>query len=106
MADSTNSNPSDIAVSIEQQIKTIRDDISTLTKLIKGIGEEKVSDAMNSARGRAEQLFSGSRRIAEQASDRTRKTAGSVEDYIAEKPFQSAMIALLVGFLMGTMSRR
>lgn len=91
---------------IEDQIKVIRDDVSKLTKLIMELGEDKVSEAVKSARGEAEDLFNKSRRMAGEASDRARQTAGSVEDYIAEKPFQSAMIALLIGFLIGSMSRR
>ncbi len=91
---------------IEEQIKVIRDDVSKLTKILMELGEDKVSEAMKTARGEAEDLFNRSRRMAGQASDRARQTAGTVEDYIAEKPFQSALIALLVGFLIGSTSRR
>ena len=91
---------------IEEQIKVIRDDVSKLTKILMELGEDKVSEAMKTARGEAEDLFNRSRRMAGEASDRARQTAGTVEDYIAEKPFQSALIALLVGFLIGSTSRR
>jgi len=91
---------------IEEQIKVIRDDVSKLTKILMELGEDKVSEAMKTARGEAEDLFDRSRRMAGQATDRARQTAGTVEDYIAEKPFQSALIALLIGFLIGSTSRR
>jgi ElaB/YqjD/DUF883 family membrane-anchored ribosome-binding protein len=94
------------AADIEEQIKTIRDDVANLSKLIMQLGEDKVSEAVKTARDEAEELLNRSRRMADEATDRAKKTAGSVEDYIAEKPIQSAMIALLVGFLIGSMSRR
>ena len=91
---------------IEEQIRTIREDVSKLSKLIIGLGEDTLSDAVKTAREEAEELLGRSKRMADDATQRARKTAGTVEDYIAEKPFQSAMIALLVGFLIGSMSRR
>lgn len=98
--------PETEAGDIDEQIKVIRDDVSKLTKLLMELGEDKVSEAIKTARGEAEDLYDRSRRMAGQASDRARQTAGTVEDYIAEKPFQSALIALLIGFLIGSMSRR
>ena len=77
---------------IEHQIKTIRDDISTLTGLLKDLAESKVGEARKAA--------------ADEATAKAKQAAGSIEDYISEKPVQATLIALLIGILLGSFSRR
>jgi ElaB/YqjD/DUF883 family membrane-anchored ribosome-binding protein len=82
MADSTKSGIG--KEDIEGQIKTIREDVTGLMALVRGLSEEKLENVTRTAKA---------------------KTA-TVEDYIVEKPVQSAIIALLVGIIIGFMSRR
>lgn len=91
---------------IEDQIKTIRDDIGTLTGLLKQVMEDKAGDAKASAKQEAEDLLKRSQEAADEATRKVRQAAGSVEDYIAERPVQSTLIALLIGLFIGSMSRR
>lgn len=91
---------------IENQIKTIRDDISTLTGLLKDLAEAKVGDAQKTAMDEAEDLLKRTRAATDDATAKAKQAAGSVEDYIADKPVQATLIALLIGILVGSLSRR
>ena len=91
---------------IEHQIKTIRDDISTLTGLLKDLAESKVGEARKAATDEAEDLLNRSRAAADEATAKAKQAAGSIEDYISEKPVQATLIALLVGILLGSFTRR
>ena len=104
MAASTKDGPT--ATDVEEQIKTIRDDISTLTGLLKKLAESKADDVKKGAKDEADDLLKRSRDAADQAAARARDAAGSVEDYISEKPVQATLIALLVGIFIGSLSRR
>lgn len=103
---STSSKPSTETSEIEGQIKVIREDISSLASLLKNVVETKASDTAKKTHDQAENLINRSREAADHATDRARQAAHSVEDYLAEKPAQSALIALLVGFFIGTLWRR
>ncbi|MDX5360817.1 MAG: hypothetical protein LPL00_05350 [Alphaproteobacteria bacterium] len=104
MATSRKSGPG--GAEIETQIRTIQEDISTLASLLTQVAEGKSADARKAALDEAQKLLDRSKQSAEQVSARTRQVAGSVEDYIKEKPFQSAVLALLAGVLIGSWTRR
>ncbi len=91
---------------IEQQFRLIREDVTDLAKLIKKVGESKSSEARDAALAEANELLERSRSKLDEGVSRARRAAASVEDYIHEKPVQSALIALGVGFLVGIISRR
>lgn len=80
---------------IDNQIKQVREEVSELSKLILQFGEERVSEAGQTARAQAGQ-----------ASEKLKAKAASIEDRIVEKPVQSAIIALLIGLVIGSLSRR
>ena len=104
MAQSPKSGPA--SGDIEQQLKIIRDDVSKLAKLVTELGEEKLSEKTRTARAEVEGLLNRSRKLADDTTDKARKTVGTVEDYISEKPVQATIIALIVGMLIGSFSRR
>ena len=91
---------------VDRQFKIIREDITTLSKLLREIGEEKVGEKRDVALAEAAELLEKSK----SAIDEGRLKAGaakiSIEDHIREQPMQSALIALGVGFLVGMISRR
>lgn len=91
---------------IDEQIKTIREDISRLTKLMMQLGEDKVSEAKKTVRDEADDLLKRSKHAAEEAAETAKAKVAPIEDYIVEKPVQSALIALLVGIFLGSLSRR
>lgn len=91
---------------VDRQFQIIREDITTLSKLLREIGEEKVGEKRDVALAEAAELLEKSK----SAIDEGRLKAGaakiSIEDHIREQPMQSALIALGVGFLVGMISRR
>lgn len=103
---SESSGPNVKADDIEEQIKTIREDISRLTKLFVQLGQDSVSNVKETAREEADELLNRSRRVADDASARAKQTADSLEGYIGEKPVQSVIMALLAGIFIGFLSRR
>jgi ElaB/YqjD/DUF883 family membrane-anchored ribosome-binding protein len=102
----TSPKPAPTATDVEEQFKTIRDDISKLTTLLKELSKNKVGEARKAAQDEVEGLLKRSKDVAEEATAKAKEAAGSVEDYISEKPVQSALIALLVGIFIGSLSRR
>lgn len=91
---------------IEAQIQTIRDDISTLTKLLRDVADNKFSEARETARAEAEDVLKRTRQAAGEASEKAKDSVESIEAYIAQKPVQSTLIALLVGIFIGSVTRR
>jgi len=91
---------------LERQFQTIRDDITTLSRLMREIGEAKAGENRDAALAEAEALLDRSRAILDEGRSRARAATESIEDHIREKPVQSALIALGIGFLVGMISRR
>ena len=91
---------------LEQQFQIIRDDITTLTRLLREIGEAKAGETRDAAMAEAAELLERSRAALDEGRLKARQATASVEEYIKEKPVQSALIALGVGFLIGLVTRR
>lgn len=94
------------ASDVEEQIKTIRDDITKLTRMMVDLGEGRAADAAKMAQSEAEEIIGHAKRVAGETADKARQKAASAEDFVVQKPIQSAFIALLVGIFIGSMSRR
>lgn len=104
MATTPKSSPN--ANDVEAQIKTIRDDVATLTSLLKDLAEDRLEGAKKVAHDEAEELLKKSKDATRHAKHRARQATSSMEEYIAEKPVQSTLIALLIGIFIGSLSRR
>lgn len=104
MAQSSKSGPD--TADIEAQMKAIREDVAELSRLMKEAGDAKLGKLSASAKAEAERLVGESKETLEDIEKQVKQTASSVEDYVAKKPLQSALIALLVGLFIGSMSRR
>lgn len=91
---------------LERQFQIIRDDMTTLTRLLRDIGEAKAGEARDAAMAEAAELLDRSRAALDEGRLKARQATAGVEDYIKEKPVQSALIALGVGFLIGLVTRR
>ncbi|WP_319517864.1 DUF883 family protein [uncultured Martelella sp.] len=91
---------------IQAQIDQLRDDIAGLTKLIGSLGGEKASEA----RERAEKFRDDATKRGQEAYDRAREEAMSLEedfeDHIRSRPLQSVLVAAGVGFLAALLTRR
>lgn len=91
---------------VDRQFKIIREDITTLSKLLREIGEEKAGEKRDAALAEAAELLEKSRSAIDEGRLKASAANTSVEDYIREQPVQSALIALGVGFPGGMISRR
>ena len=91
---------------VDRQFKIIREDITTLSKLLREIGEEKAGEKRDAALAEAAELLEKSRSAIDEGRLKASEAKTSIEDYIREQPVQSALIALGVGFLVGMISRR
>lgn len=91
---------------VERQIKAIRDDITTLTQLLKDIGEATAEEKRDAALAEAAQLLEKSRTAIDEGRLKARHATAAIEDHIRKQPVQSAMIALGIGLLFGMMTRR
>lgn len=91
---------------VEEQIKQIRDDISNLTGLLKELAEDRAGDLRDTAVAEAQALVGQGRQAADRARVQAHEAADSIEQYIVQKPLQSALIALGAGLLIGLVSRR
>jgi ElaB/YqjD/DUF883 family membrane-anchored ribosome-binding protein len=93
-------------VELEEQLKALRKDVASLASLIAGQAEATMSRSAKSVRSEAEELLNTTRAASDAAAKKTREAVDSIEAHIAEKPVQSVLVALLVGFLVGALSRR
>ncbi len=91
---------------VERHIRTMRDDIATLTDLLKEIGKAQGQEKREAALAEAAQLLEKSRAAIDDGRLKTQKATASIEDHIRKQPVQSALIALGVGLLFGMMTRR
>jgi ElaB/YqjD/DUF883 family membrane-anchored ribosome-binding protein len=91
---------------LERQFQVIQDDIVTLSKLLRDIGEEKAGEKRDAALAEAAKLLEQSRSKIHEGQLKARQATSSIEDYVHKQPVQSALIALGVGFLVGMMTRR
>jgi len=98
------SNP-DVA-DLEEQLKALRTDVATLADLLKGAAQHKVAETGKAIHDQTDDLVRRGKEVAEGATLRARGAVTSIEEQIAEKPVQSALIALLVGLVIGSMGRR
>lgn len=91
---------------LERRFQTIRDDITTLGRLLRDIGEAKAGEKRDAALAEAEALLERSRTALDEGRARARDATVTIENHIREKPVQSALIALGIGFLVGIITRR
>lgn len=91
---------------LEQQFHVVRDDLATLTRLLREAGEAEAAERRDEVLAEAAALLEKSRSALDEGRARVRQVNASVEDHIREKPVQSALIALGIGFLVGMISRR
>lgn len=91
---------------VERQFEVLRDDLATLTRLLREVGETEAAERRDAVLAEAATLLDRSRSKLDEGRVRFRQASASIEDQIREKPVQSALIALGLGFLIGMMSRR
>ena len=77
---------------LREKLNELRDGLSDLGKIIKGIAQEKAGDVRQSASG-----------YVDQGRAKTEELTHSCEDYIRQKPLKSVLIAGAVGAVLGAL---
>jgi ElaB/YqjD/DUF883 family membrane-anchored ribosome-binding protein len=91
---------------VERQFEVLREDLATLTRLLREVGEAEAAEKRDAVLAEAAALLDRSRSKLDEGGARLRQASASIEDHIREKPVQSALIAIGLGVLIGMMSRR
>lgn len=91
---------------VEEQLGVIRKEIKALADIVGEMAKDRAEGGAGAAREEFDRLRRETERVAGDAAERVRRARGSVESQIAEHPVQSAVAALLVGFVIGAMVRR
>lgn len=84
---------------LQQQISTLRDDISQLTETVTKYGKAQARAGINSVREAGAQRLS-------QAEDFATRTVADTEEYVRTHPAASVGMAAGLGFLVGLMTTR
>ena len=77
---------------LRAKMNELRDGLSDLGKILKGIAREKADDVRESATG-----------YVDQGKAKTDEFTHSMEDYIRQKPLKSVVIAGCVGAVLGAL---
>jgi ElaB/YqjD/DUF883 family membrane-anchored ribosome-binding protein len=95
-----------MADDLEVQFAVLKDDIAKLTAIVGELAKGKVSEASDAAREEIGDILDRSRKAARKFRDRADSTVSSLEQTIEERPVGSVLAALVIGFFIGSMTRR
>lgn len=91
---------------LAQQFEKLKADVAELTELLQKVGLEKAEGLKEDAKTRAGEYAEMGRRQAEKLSSSAADLESDIAAHIREKPLQSLLIASLIGFVFGLLSRR
>jgi ElaB/YqjD/DUF883 family membrane-anchored ribosome-binding protein len=91
---------------VQRQFKEVTDEVAALAEMLKDIAASKGDDVRAAAGERLEEIARRAQSLAEKAKSRTQSELASLEQRITEKPVQSALIAFVIGWLLGILTRR
>jgi ElaB/YqjD/DUF883 family membrane-anchored ribosome-binding protein len=94
------------AKSTRTGVEAIKDDIATLGEDVAHLGSTIGEAASDQTRATIDSIRQSLDAIAGDARDVTRAGVGTMQNTIAARPLTSAVAALGVGFILGTLSRR
>lgn len=84
---------------LKKQLETLREDVNTLVSTLSSTAKEKANRS-------AEELSEEITLLSEEMKAKGENAVNQAELAIIEKPFQSLVVALGVGFVIGAMIRR
>lgn len=91
---------------VQKQFKEVTDEVAALAEMLKDIAASKSEDVRAAAGERLEEIARRAHVLADKAKARTQSEFASIEQKITEKPVQSALIAFVIGLLLGILTRR
>ncbi len=96
----------DPAAELAAQIQEIRDDISKLSDIVTRLATQKLDETSGIARDTLDDLARRGQEAADQLRSQAKAHMSSVEHTIEDKPFASVLVALAIGFFVGSVMRR
>jgi ElaB/YqjD/DUF883 family membrane-anchored ribosome-binding protein len=94
------------AESLEEQIETLKGDISAISATLQDLVKSSVREGRAKVERTAEQYKQQGKAQADAAIDGARAYGEALEGHIERNPFSAVLVALGLGFLIGLMSRR
>ncbi len=91
---------------VQKQFKEVTDEVAALADMLREIAAGKGEDVRAAAGERLEEIARRAQSLAEKAKSRTQSEFAAIEQKINEKPVQSALIAFVIGLLLGILTRR
>ena len=91
---------------VQKQFKEVTDEVAALADMLKDIAASKGEDVRAAAGERLEEIARRAHLLADKAKAKTQSEFASLEQKITEKPVQSALIAFVIGLLLGILTRR
>lgn len=99
-------NAGDESADLERLIGAMRDDITKLTEALTEVFAAKAAGAADAAKEGFEDVLGRGRAAADRIKGEAEEAAESIHRRIEERPLTSILIALVLGFVAGTMTRR
>jgi ElaB/YqjD/DUF883 family membrane-anchored ribosome-binding protein len=97
---------SDSEAELAKQVEQLKADFAELSELLKKVGLEKGEDLRDDVQKRAREYAEMGRRQAEKLSGAASDLEADITAHIRDKPMQSLIMAALIGFVFGLLSRR
>lgn len=94
------------ADTLQAQIRALGEEVRKLTAMLAETGEAGAAELRAALSGKAEEWAGLADDIAHRAGKRARSDMEAIERHIAERPLQSALIALILGLMLGALMRR
>ena len=96
----------DPAAELAAQIQEIRDDIGKLSDIVTRLATQKLDETTGMAQEGLEDFARRGQEAADQLRGKAKEHLASVENTIENKPFASVLVALAIGFFVGSVMRR
>lgn len=91
---------------VQDQLREVTDEVTALAEMLKDIAATAGDDLRGAAGERLEEVARRSQALVEKAKTKTQSELAAIEEKISEKPVQSALIAFVIGLLLGSLTRR
>lgn len=91
---------------VQEQVSDVADEVVALAAMMKDLAATTGEDLRGAAGEKLAEIARRSQALADRAKSKTHSEIAALEHAITEKPVQSALIALVVGLLLGALLRR
>jgi ElaB/YqjD/DUF883 family membrane-anchored ribosome-binding protein len=96
----------EVGAEVEAQLASMRNDIAGLADLVSQLMTKMTAETSDLAKEGLEEAARVGREAASRAKSTAQHATASLEQVIEDKPFASVLIALVIGFLAGSILRR